>query len=150
MKALFVCHGNIERSASAEIIAKQLYPHWNTRSCGVAATPGRITGKKMRTALAEKGFLPTANKEHGIRSSQITQDDVNWADRVFYMDGGNERRLFAQFGKVSHAQRLSDYVDGANTVPNPGRCNDLSQHLRIVDMIVEAFPKINQELVDNT
>ena len=101
----------------------------------------------MRTALAEKGFLPSADKEHGIRSSQCTQDNVDWADRVFYMDGGNERRLFKQFTKLNHAQRLSDYVDGANTVPNPGRCNDLSQHLRIVDMIVEAFPKIEQELI---
>ena len=140
MKVLFVCHGNIERSASAEIIAQKHYPHWQVLSCGVKATPGRITGKKMRTALTERGHPTT-----GIRSTQITQEMIDWADRVFYMDGGNERRLKEQFGEVEHAQRLSDYVDGANTVPNPGRCKDLTMHLRIVDMIEEALPKIAAE-----
>jgi protein-tyrosine-phosphatase len=140
MKVLFVCHGNIERSASAEIIARRLYPHWEVKSCGVAAKNGRITGKKMRTALAEREYAT-----QGIRSTMITQEQVDWADRIFYMDGGNERRFIAQFGTVAKAQRLSDYVEGAKTVPNPGRCKDLTMHLRIVDMIVEALPKIEQE-----
>lgn len=141
MKVLFVCHGNIERSASAEIIAHRMFPNWEVKSCGVAAKNGRITGKKMRTALAHRGYATT-----GIRSLMITQQMVDWADRIFYMDGGNERRFVEQFGVVAKAQRLSDYVEGANTVPNPGRCKDLTMHLRIADMIVEALPKINAEV----
>lgn len=140
MKVLFVCHGNIERSASAEIIAQRMFPQWEVKSCGVAAKDGRITGKKMRTALAQLGYATT-----GIRSSMITQQMVDWADRIFYMDGGNERRFAAQFGTVPKAQRLSDYVEGAKSVPNPGRCTDLTMHLRIVTMIEEALPKINME-----
>lgn len=141
MKVLFVCHGNIERSASAEILARQLYPSWQVRSCGVKAKTGHITGKKMRTALAQRGY-PT----EGIRSTQITPEMVAWADRIFYMDGGNERRFQAEFGVLDKAQRLSDYVEGARTVPNPGRCPDLTLHLKIVDMILEALPKIDQEI----
>lgn len=142
MKVLFVCHGNIERSASAEILARKLYPEWQVQSCGVRARQGHITGKKMRTALAAKGFAT-----EGIRGRQITQEMVDWADRIFYMDGGNERRFREQFGTVGKAQRLSDYVDGARSVPNPGRCPDLAMHLKIVDMILEALPKIEQERI---
>lgn len=143
MKVLFVCHGNIERSASAEIIAKQMYPNWKVRSCGVKTKNGRITGKKMRTALAEHGYLPSADKAHGIRSSMITQEMVDWADKIFYMDRGNERRLEEKFGKIPTAQRLSDYVDGADRIPNPGFGSDDSAYTNIVNMIVEALPKVD-------
>lgn len=140
MNTLFVCHGNLERSAAAEILARRLYPDWPVASCGVAATPGRITAKKMRIALSQRGY-PT----QGIRSTLISQQQVDWADRIFIMDGGNERRFKAQFHSLDRVQRLSDYVNHANTVPNPGRCPDLTLHLRIVDMILEALPRINQE-----
>jgi protein-tyrosine-phosphatase len=140
MRVLFVCHGNIERSACAEIVARELYPNWEVKSCGVAGRQGHITGKKMRTALAQKGF-----PSEGIRGTPISQELVDWADRIFYMDGGNQRRLEDQFGRLPHAQRLSDYVPGARSVPNPGRCPDLSMHLRIVDMCLEAFASIEQE-----
>lgn len=140
MKVLFVCHGNIERSASAEILTKRLYPHWEVKSCGVCDHDGRITSKKMRIALAERGYAT-----EGIRSSKITQELVDWADRIFYMDGGNERRFVTRFGEMSKAQRLSDYCVGAKTVPNPAWCKDLTLHLKIVDLILEALSNIEQE-----
>lgn len=142
MKVLFVCHGNVERSASAEILTKRLYPHWEVKSCGMSDRSGRITGKKMRTALAERGYAT-----EGIRSSAITQELVDWADRIFYMDGGNERRFRARFGEMPKAQRLSDYCADAKTVPNPGWCKDLTLHLKIVDLILEALSNIEQERV---
>ena len=140
MKVLFVCRGNIERSATAEIIGKILFPQWEIKSCGVAAKNGRITSKKMRQALAGRGW-----PSEGIRSTMITQDLVDWADRIFYMDGSNERMFEAAYGNMSKAQRLTDFVEGANTVPNPAWCKDLTLHLKIVDLIVEALPNIDRE-----
>ena len=75
----------------------------------------------------------------------ITQEMVDWADRIFYMDSGNQRRFEKQFGVVENAQRLSDYVAGADRIPNPGFGNGAGMYTTIVDMIVEALPKINEE-----
>jgi len=145
MKVLFVCRGNIERSATAEIIGKILCPHWEIKSCGVAAKDGRITSKKMRQALSQRGW-----PAEGIRSTQISQELVDWADRIFYMDGGNERMFEAAYGKLTKAQRLTDFVDGANTVPNPAWCKDLTLHLKIVDLIVEALTNIHSQAEKDT
>ena len=35
MKVLFVCHGNINRSAAGEIILKQMKPDWEIKSAAL-------------------------------------------------------------------------------------------------------------------
>lgn len=137
MKVLFVCHGNINRSPSAEIIAKKLQPQWEVKSCGLKTWAGRITAKNMRITLGERGY-----GAEGIRSSEITDELVEWADRIFYMDGGNERRFLARFGSLAKAQRLSDFVDGSDRIPDPTWCKDRSTHHRVISMIEEAVGKI--------
>lgn len=140
MKILFVCHGNRERSAAAELIAKAKYPQFEVDSSGVAAKPGRITSLKMRKALSEAGYTNIS-----MRSKPITQEQIDWADRVFYMDKGNERRLKEAFGDIAHAQRLSDYVEGEKSIPNPGWCKDMTLHKRIVEMVEEALFRLAAE-----
>ena len=56
MKVLFLCHGNVNRSAAAEIILKQDYPHIEVKSAGLKTTDGRITAKKMRDVLNAVGY----------------------------------------------------------------------------------------------
>lgn len=134
MKVLFVCHGNINRSPSAEIIARQLFPDLEVKSCGLKTWAGRITSKKMRETLNARGF-PT----EGIRSTPITQELVEWADKIFYMDGGNERRLKEQFGTVAKAQRLSDYVPPMKTIPDPTWGKGYTVHNQLVDLLVDSI-----------
>jgi protein-tyrosine phosphatase len=97
MKILFVCHGNINRSAAGEIILQKFKPDWEIKSAALKDTNGgEITAKKMRLALTEKGF-PT----DGIRSTPISKELVDWADVIFYMDDSNEKRLFSKFGVIN-------------------------------------------------
>jgi protein-tyrosine phosphatase len=140
MKVLFVCHGNINRSPSAEIIARQLMPHWQVRSCGLKTWQGRITSKKMRETLNRRGY-PT----QGIRSTPITAELVEWADRIFYMDGGNQRRFLAEFGAMPKAQRLSDYTASVNSIPDPTWCKDYTVHEQLVDLLEEALLNIDYD-----
>lgn len=138
MKVLFVCHGNINRSPSAEIIARQLRPDWEIKSCGLKTWSGRITSKKMRDTLNRRGY-PT----EGIRSQPITEELVRWADKIFYMDGGNEKRFLEKFGNMDKAQRLSDYVRSVERIPDPTWCKDYTVHNTVVDLIEEAVSTIN-------
>ena len=55
MKVLFLCHGNVNRSAAAEIILRYDYPHIEVKSAGLKTTDGRITAKKMRDVLNDVG-----------------------------------------------------------------------------------------------
>lgn len=140
MKVLFVCHGNINRSPSAEIIARQLHPEWEVKSCGLKTWAGRITAKKMRDTLNRRGY-----STEGIRSTPVTQELVDWADRIFYMDSGNERRWLAQFGAMSKAEKLSNYTQSVNNIPDPTWCKDYTVHEQLVDLLEEALGKIAKE-----
>ena len=86
MRVLFVCHGNVNRSAAAEIIARQDYPDHEYKSCGLKTKDGKIIAKKMREVLKEQVY------DEETRSTAINQDQVDWADVIFYMDNANEKR----------------------------------------------------------
>lgn len=143
MKVLFVCHGNINRSAAAEIIAKQTRPELEVASCGFSRG-GAITSRRMREALKLRLYEPTS-----ITSTQITNDLVHWADVVYYMDNGNEIRLIRTFGVLPKFVRITRLCPdlGLDKVPDPhfhrgSSKNDYSAHLRVIEILESCISQI--------
>ena len=100
VKILFVCHGNICRSPMAEFIMKDL-----------VAKAGRGSDFEIASAAVSREELgnpvyPPARRElqkHGIScqghaAHQITDAEVAYYDRFYYMDASNARYLRRLFG----------------------------------------------------
>lgn len=136
MNVLFVCHGNINRSAAGEIILKKMKPDWNVRSAALKNTKGNeITAKKMREALTNLGYDGT-----GIRSTPVSQDHIDWADVVFYMDNSNENKLREKFGEevFKKAKRISSLIN-VPKIPDPNFAQGNELHKQVIRMLEEAL-----------
>jgi protein-tyrosine-phosphatase len=142
MKVLFVCHGNINRSAAGEIILKKMKPDWEIKSAALKETKGNeLTSKKMREVLNDSGY-PT----DGIRSTPISQQLVDWADIIFYMDNSNETKLEEKFGIdiFKKSVRISNLI-GIPKIPDPGFAKGSEMHKSVVKFLETALEKyVNQ------
>ena len=100
IKVLFVCHGNICRSAMAEYLMKDL-----------VAKRGRAGAFEIASAAVSREEIgnpvyPPARRElqkHGIScdghaAHQITRAELERFDHIYYMDGSNARYLQRLFG----------------------------------------------------
>lgn len=138
MKVLFVCHGNINRSAAGEIILKKIKPDWEVKSAALKDTKGgEITAKKMRLALEELGYDGS-----GIRSTPVSQELIDWADVVFYMDTSNEEKLRDKFGEqvFNKSIRMSKLI-GLHKIPDPNFAKNNELHKQVIKMIELALEK---------
>ena len=99
-KILFVCHGNICRSPMAEFVMKDL-----------VAKAGRNADFSIASAAVSREEIgcpvyPPARRElarHGIAcdghaAHQITPAELEYYDRIYYMDASNARYLQRLFG----------------------------------------------------
>ena len=98
-KILFVCHGNICRSPMAEFVLKDM--------AAKAGVGQQLQIASCATSREELGnpVYPPARRElarHGIacdghRARQITRQDLEYYDRIYYMDSNNRRNLNRMF-----------------------------------------------------
>jgi protein-tyrosine-phosphatase len=136
MNILFVCHGNINRSAAGEIILKTIKPTWMIKSAALKDTKGNeITAKKMRDALSEMGY-----PNEGIRSTPVSQELIDWADVIFYMDDSNRDKLEEKFGSIvlTKSVRLSSLI-GIPKIPDPNFAKGNELHKRVIIMLEESL-----------
>jgi protein-tyrosine phosphatase len=145
MKVLFVCHGNINRSAAGEIMLKQIKPDWEVKSAALKDTKGgERTAKKMREALVDAGYPGE------IRSTPISHQLVDWADVIFYMDDSNHNKLKDKFGDsvFEKAIRISNYVSGVTKIPDPNFAKGTEMHKEVIKLLEIALHKyINEQTV---
>ena len=99
VKILFVCHGNICRSPMAEFVLKDM-----AQKEGISDRVFIASAAASREEIGNPVY-PPARKElarHGIScegktARQITEKDLTEFDRIYYMDGYNQRRLGRMF-----------------------------------------------------
>ena len=100
IKILFLCHGNICRSPMAEFVMKDLV--------NKAGRSGEFHIASAAVSREELGnpVYPPAQREmakHGVacgghRAHQITRQELEEYDLIYYMDGSNARYLRRLFG----------------------------------------------------
>ncbi len=94
-KILFVCHGNICRSPMAEYILKDML-HKAGKDGAFEVASAAVSREEIGNPV-----YPPARRElqrHGIscdghRARQVTQNDFQHYDRIYYMDASNKRYL---------------------------------------------------------
>lgn len=91
MKILFVCHGNICRSPMAEFVMKDL-----VKKAGLDRKFEIASAAVSREELGNPVYPPARRElqKHGIaceghRAHQITKQEYEYFDRVYYMDASN-------------------------------------------------------------
>lgn len=139
MNVLFVCTGNINRSAAAELIARKYRPSWNVRSAATNKKFGKPMARLMRDTLADKNFV--GMEEH--RSTALTRELVQWADVVI---GFQPSHLAAveQLGKRARTltEFSSPHVPKLSKVPDPHFDSSGKTHRIVVALLLDAIPNI--------
>ena len=95
VKILLLCHGNICRSPMAEYILKDML-HKAGKDGAFEVTSAAVSREEIGNPV-----YPPARRElqrygiscDGHRARQVTQNDFQHYDRIYYMDASNKRYL---------------------------------------------------------
>ena len=148
-RVLFVCMGNICRSAAGEAVMKRFAEEFDLNvDVDSAGTHdfhvGERADARMRAAAEARGY------ELSSRARQVTKEDLDDGvfDLVLAMDNANYKTLIALADRpTTHIRIFSDYLDDnwPNDVPDP-YYGDEDGFDEVLDMLEEGCPIILQTL----
>lgn len=154
---VFVCHGNIMRSAMAEFLMKQtlqemgLERQVQVMSAGLHACAGNQADIRAQKASSELGI---SLAEH--RAKPLTKEMVQKADCILAMDFRNKAELLMLYPK-SHEQiyMLSAYAEGPwqyREIPDPylgdlATTQSCARQLRtcVHNLVRSTFPAVTRQ-----
>lgn len=140
-RILFICHGNICRSPMAEFVMKDMVKKAG-RSDEFEIASAAVSCEELGNPV-----YPPARRElqsHGISCAgktarRITESDLSYYDRLYYMDASNARYLQRLFGdRAAKCQPLLE-----RDVADPWYTGDFSQTW---DDILTGCSRILEEL----
>ena len=144
MNILFLCHGSICRSPSAEFIFKKMIKDNNLQdyySCCSRALSDDALGCDIYPPTKEaldKYNIPYTKHI----ATKCSQEDIDNADLVLYMDEENKLLLSRQFAWQKKFVCLADYLD-TNEVDDPWYTGG---HEAIVRQLLQAINNLLIEL----
>ena len=135
-KVLVCCHANRYRSPLAAAFLSR-HKHLDVRSAGFLPS-GRPAGKPIREVAARMGYDIS---EH--RSTQLSQELVDWAHKVVVMNPTQQRKLEEMFGKLTSKRTyvlLGEYYEPlVASIPDLGFISAGTDEFdRVVGMIKKA------------
>lgn len=141
-KILFVCHGNICRSAMAEAMCREMLRERGISDVVVdsAATSREEIGNRMypsaQAKLREKGVLIG---EH--RARQLTRADYDDCDWLIGMDAANMRNMARICGgdPAQKMHRLLDLCGEVRDIADPWYTGDFEQTYEDLSLGLEAL-----------
>ena len=129
---VFVCHGNICRSAMAEFIMKDMVQK--------AGRVGEFRITSAAVSYEEQGndMYPPAKaklREHGVpfgphRAHRITREEFDAADLVIVMDNSNVRLLERIVGASGKVHKMMEYGSYGEDVADPWYTGDFEETYR--------------------
>lgn len=138
-KILFVCLGNICRSAAAEGVFRALAPDMLTDSAGTSNWHvGEPPYDPMQQASRARGFDIS-----DLRARQFVAVDFTRFDLILAMDARNQQDIEAL--RPSHSQTpvhlLTDYAPqtGADHVPDPYYTRDFDGVLDLIEIAAQGL-----------
>ena len=141
IKVLYVCHGNICRSPMCEFVMKDLVKkagregEFHIASAAVSREEiGNPVYPPVRRELAKHGIACDGHAAH-----QITRQELEEYDYIYYMDAGNARYLRRLFGAA--AEKCRPLLD--HDVADPWYTGDFTATWNDV---VEGCSRILEEL----
>lgn len=124
IKVLFVCTGNINRSAAAEVLSRA-YSGWECRSAALNGKAGRLMSPIMRRLLSVEGF----------RSTAFIPELAAWADHLVGFQPSHIAAL-STWGKPVHLIGIKDpHFDSTG-----------QRHEECLRILREALPQLYKEL----
>jgi len=146
-RVLFICTGNLCRSPTAEVLLRHAAANAGlaieTRSAGIHAPKGHPADQKAARVLAERG-LSLAHHT----ATQVSSDDLEWADRVFCMEVRHLRYLERRLPEGPRCELLGPLA-GFMELADPHGAWWLRPYRQSLQRIERAVERLLEQLQDD-
>lgn len=156
-RIMFVCHGNICRSPSAEIIMRDMIKKAGLEE-KVMVSSSATSDEEIHNGIGNPVYPPMAQelRRHGLdcsgkRAVKLKKEDYDKYDLFIGMDSANIRNMNRIFGSdpQSKIRKLMEYTSRGGDVADPWYCGNFDVTFRDVSDGCYELIKIIKETVNS-